>query len=277
LRYCEWALSGTNEFAAESKINKQAKLSPIKIRVMMNSLLDFSLAAFAASFLLIVLAEMGDKTQFLAMSFATKNNALKVLFAVFLATLASFSITVAIGQLLTTVVPLDVISLAASLSFIGFGLWTLRAEKPKSGEKKASRFGLVGTVFVAFFIAEFGDKTQLTTISLAAQYDSALGVLVGAVLGMLVADGIGIAAGVVLGKHIPERAIKWVSAAIFLAFGLVGVYEVLPAKIGLAYSALTLVLLIAFCILMIILVTRKQSPRMKLNETSNPTQLAKKL
>lgn len=223
--------------------------------------MDFSLAAFVASFGLIVLAEMGDKTQFLAMSFATKNNAYKVLFAVFLATVANFAITVAIGQLLTTVVPMDIISLAASLSFIGFGLWTLRAEKPKNAEKTASRFGLVGTVFVAFFIAEFGDKTQLTTISLAAQYDSALSVFVGAVLGMLVADGVGIAAGVVLGKHIPERAIKWVSAMIFLAFGLVGVYEVLPSKIGFAYTALTLASLIALCILTIIFITQKQNRR----------------
>ena len=224
---------------------------------------SFSLAALAASFVLIVLAEMGDKTQFLAMSFATKYNAYKVLFAIFLATIANFSITVAIGQLLTTVVPIDIISLAASLSFIGFGLWTLRGEKPKEENKKASRFGVVGTVFVAFFIAEFGDKTQLTTISLAAEYQNAVSVLIGATLGMLVADGVGIVAGVVLGKHIPQRTIKWVSAAIFLIFGLVGVYEVLPSKIGLAYTALTLMLLIVFSILAIIFITRKQRPSEK--------------
>ena len=220
--------------------------------------MDFSLAAFVASFLLIVLAEMGDKTQFLAMSFATRYNAYKVLFAVFLATMASFAITVAIGQLLTTIVPLDVISLAASLSFIGFGLWTLRDEKPKSEDKKVSRFGVVGTVFLAFFIAEFGDKTQLATISLAAQYQNAVSVFIGATLGMLLADGIGIIAGVVLGKHIPQRTIKWVSATIFLIFGLVGVYEVLPSKIGLAYTALTLMSLIVFSILAIIFITRKR-------------------
>jgi len=221
--------------------------------------LSFSLAAFAASFLLIVLAEMGDKTQFLAMSFATRYNAYKVLFAVFLATMASFAITVAIGQLLTTIVPLDVISLAASLSFIGFGLWTLRGEKPKSEDKKVSRFGVVGTVFLAFFIAEFGDKTQLATISLAAQYQNAVSVFIGATLGMLLADGIGIIVGVVLGKHIPQRTIKWVSATIFLIFGLVGVYEVLSSKIGLAYTALTLTSLIVFSILAIIFITQKQT------------------
>jgi len=232
--------------------------------------LDFSLAALTASFLLIVVAEMGDKTQFLAMSFAAKYNAFKVLFAIFLATVANFSITVAIGQLITTVVPIDIISLAASISFIGFGLWTLREEKPKDETKKASRFGVVGTVFVAFFIAEFGDKTQLTTISLSAEYQNALAVLVGAVLGMLVADGIGIVAGVVLGKHIPEKSIKWISATIFLAFGLVGIYEVLPSKIGLANTALTLILLIVFSILAVLFITRKKRPRkLRKDETAD--------
>ena len=155
--------------------------------------------------------------------------------------------------------PIDVISPAASLSFIGFGLWTLRGEKPSAPEKKVSRFGLVGTVFAAFFIAEFGDKTQLATISLAAQYRNALSVLIGATLGMLVADGVGIAAGVVLGKHIPKRTIKWVSATIFLIFGLIGIYEVLSSKIGLAYTALTIIALIVFCILVITFITRRRN------------------
>jgi Ca2+/H+ antiporter, TMEM165/GDT1 family len=217
----------------------------------------FSLAAFTASFALIVVAEMGDKTQFIAMSLAAKHNPYKVLFGIFLATMANFAIMVVIGQVITTVVPIDIISLAASLSFIAFGLWTLKPEKIKEENTKPSRFGIVGTVAAAFFIAEFGDKTQLTTISLAAEYQSALAVLIGAVLGMLVADGIGIALGVVLGKHIPEKILKWISAAIFVLFGLVGVYEVLTRQIGLAYTALTLAFLVVFCILVTWLLTRK--------------------
>jgi len=227
-------------------------------------LLNFSLAAFAASFLLIVLAEMGDKTQFLAMSFATRYNVYKVIFAVFLATLASFAITVTIGLLLTAIVPLDVISLAASFSFIGFGLWILRNQKQESQDKKASRFGIIGTVFAAFFIAEFGDKTQLATISLAAQYRNAVSVLIGATLGMLLADGIGIAAGVVLGKHVPQRMIKWVSATIFVVFGLVGVYEALFDKIGLVYTTLILLLLIASSVSAMIIQARKTKIKLEL-------------
>jgi Ca2+/H+ antiporter, TMEM165/GDT1 family len=217
----------------------------------------FSLAAFTASFALIVVAEMGDKTQFIAMSLAAKHNPYKVLFGIFLATMANFAIMVVIGQVITTVVPIDIISLAASLSFIAFGLWMLKPEKIKEENTKPSRFGIVGTVAAAFFIAEFGDKTQLTTISLAAEYQSALATLIGAVLGMLVADGIGIALGVVLGKHIPEKILKWISAAIFVLFGLVGVYEVLTRQIGLAYTALTLAFLVVFCILVTWLLTRK--------------------
>ncbi len=221
------------------------------------ALFEFSIAAFTASFALITLAEMGDKTQFIAMSFATKYNPFKVLFAVFLATLANFTIMVVIGQLLTVVVPIDVISLAASISFIGFGLWTLRPEKPKDENSKTSRLGVVGAVGLAFFIAEFGDKTQLATISLAAQYRSAVAVLLGAALGMLVADGVGIGVGVVLGKHIPEKIVKWVSAAIFIAFGLVGVYEVLPSKIGSTGTALVLLFLTFISLIAILFLSRK--------------------
>ncbi len=226
---------------------------------MMNMWLEFSAAAFLASFILIVVAEMGDKTQFIAMSFACKNNPYKVLLGILIAVLANFSIMVVVGELITTVVPIDVISLAASLSFIAFGLWTLKPEKTKEEDPKPSRFGVVGAVAAAFFIAEFGDKTQLATISLAANYQSALAVLAGATAGMLVADGIGILAGVVLGKHIPEKILKWTSAAVFVIFGLVGVYEVLPKQIGLAETMLTLTFLIVFCIVTAILITRKSN------------------
>ena len=202
---------------------------------------ELSLAAFIASFVLVVLAEMGDKTQFLAMSFAARHNVYKVILGVFLAIVANFAITVALGQFLTTIVPIDIISLAASISFIGFGLWTVRGDKQKVEKKKASRFGVVATVAIAFFIAEFGDKTQLATISLAAQYQNAISVFIGATIAMLVADGIGIIIGVVFCKRIPERTFKWLSATIFVIFGLIGLYEVLPAKIGLAYTAFILI------------------------------------
>jgi len=229
--------------------------------------LEFSITVFTASFLLILLAEMGDKTQFLAISLATRHNAYKVLFAIFLGTILNFGIVVLIGQFIATLMPLYIISLTASLSFIGFGLWTLRAEKPRNETEKASKLGIIGAVTVPFFVAEFGDKTELATISLAADYQNALSVLIGATLAMLVADGIGIAVGVVLGRHVPEKTIKWVSAAIFILFGLAGIYEVLPPKIGLTYTALSLVFLIVFCFLSIAFTTRKKQVKAIVNHS----------
>jgi putative Ca2+/H+ antiporter (TMEM165/GDT1 family) len=223
-------------------------------------LFEFSIVAFVASFGFVVLAEMGDKTQLLAMSFATRYNVYKVLFAVFLATIANHALAVVAGQLLTTVVPIDIISFAASLSFIGFGLWTIRGDQLKGEDKKPSRFGPVATVAIAFFIAEFGDKTQLATISLAAEYQSVLSVLVGTTLGMIVADGVGIVVGVVLSKRIPERTIKWVSASIFVAFGVVGVYDILFAQIGLGYAVLASALLAASSIYAMYRLSRKKKP-----------------
>src|SRR5512138_521287 len=97
---------------------------------------ELSLAAFSAAFVLVVLAEMGDKTQFVAMTFAAKHNPYKVLFAVFLATIANFAIVIVIGEALSAVLPLDAISLAASIGFIAFGLWGLRAEKVEEEKTK---------------------------------------------------------------------------------------------------------------------------------------------
>lgn len=221
---------------------------------------ELSFAAFAASLVFVVLAEMGDKTQLLAMSFATCYNPYKVLLAVFIATIANHALAVVAGQFLTTIVPIDIISLAASLSFIGFGLWTIRGDKLKDETKKVSRYGAVATVAIAFFIAEFGDKTQLATISLAAEYQNPVSVLLGTTLGMLVADGVGIVVGVVLCKRIPQRKIKWFSAIIFVLFGLVGVYGVLSVKVGLGYTALILALLTIISAYAMFAISKRQKP-----------------
>lgn len=188
------------------------------------------MAAFIASFLFVVLAEMGDKTQLLVMAFAARYSAYKVLLAVFLATLINHALAVTLGHFLTVVIPLEVISFVAALSFVIFGLWTIKGDQLHGEDKKESRFGPVLTVGIAFFLAEMGDKTQLATISLAVEYRNMLNVLIGTTLGMVVADAIGIIAGLVLRKHIPESAIKWVSACIFILFGFIGVYKALSAR-----------------------------------------------
>jgi Ca2+/H+ antiporter, TMEM165/GDT1 family len=148
--------------------------------------------------------------------------------------------------------------LAASVAFIAFGVWTVREEKAEEGSVKLSRFGVVANVGIAFFDAEFGDKTQLATLSLAVQYQNPVSVLVGATLAMIVADGIGIVIGVVLCRRIPQRKLKWLSAVIFVLFGLAGVYEVLWEKIGLGYTAIILGLLTAFSVCAIYVISKRQ-------------------
>lgn len=189
------------------------------------------MAAFIASLLFVFLAEMADKTQLLVIAFASRYSAAKVLIAVFLATLLNLSLAVAAGHFLTVLIPMHIISFIAGLSFIIFGLWTLRGDKAEKDSVKKSRLGPIFTVATAFFIAEMGDKTQLATISLAIQYQSMVNVLLGATLGMLIADAIGILAGLVLRKHLPERKIKFISASIFIFFGFFSVYKVMYSRL----------------------------------------------
>jgi putative Ca2+/H+ antiporter (TMEM165/GDT1 family) len=203
------------------------------------------MAASFASLLFVTLAEMGDKTQLLAMAFATRFAAGTVLAAVFLATLCNHALAVAAGRVLVTVVPVDAIALAAALSFILFGLWTLRGDALEGEDQRRSRFGPLVTVAIAFFLAELGDKTQLATISLAVKYENPLGVLLGTTAGMLVADSIGIVLGVVLGKRLPDALIRWASAATFMAFGVAGTAHVLGGRLPLAPRALVLFLVVA--------------------------------
>jgi len=215
--------------------------------------------AFIASFLFVALAEMGDKTQLLAMAFATRYPAYKVLIAVFLATLVNHALAVAVGHFLTVIIPIDIISLVASISFIVFGLWTIRGDRLAGEADRKSRFGPIVTVAIAFFLAEMGDKTQLATISLAVEYRDMAYVLMGTTLGMVVADAIGIGVGVVMQKHIPEKVIKWIAAAVFAAFGFIGIYQVLSVQIGLFYT-LVILLALALCTALAayLIVKRKQ-------------------
>lgn len=189
------------------------------------------MAAFLASVAFVVLAEMGDKTQLLAMAFATRFHALTVLWAVFGATLVNHLLAVAAGKYLAAFVPMHYVQVAASVSFIGFGLWTIRGDE-LSGEDKRFKFSPFWTVFVAFFLAEMGDKTQLATVALAAKYQSVVPVWMGTTTGMIIADAIGIGVGVVLGKRIPERAVKWFAAVLFMLFGLAGLFEFLPKGVA---------------------------------------------
>lgn len=173
----------------------------------------------------VVLAEMGDKTQLLAIAFATKYPWKTVMLAVTAATVVNHLLAVVVGEWLTNYIPMDWIHIAASISFIIFGLWTIRGDKITDDDHRARYKSAFWTVAVAFFLAEMGDKTQLATITLAAQFHTILPVWCGTLIGMIIADGFGIIVGTVLGKRIPEKTVKWVAAIVFILCGLWGLYE----------------------------------------------------
>lgn len=176
---------------------------------------------------LITLNEMGDKSQFMAMAFATRMKSYKVMLGIFLAVTLMGGLGVAAGALLASVPGWQGwVHLISSALFLLFGIWSLKEEK-EDGENTRKRrgYGDVAAVFVSFLFAEMGDKTQLVTISLAAQYAGApLLILAGTVAGMLVADGLGIFVGVVMHKKLPEHLLKYISAALFFFFGFIGIW-----------------------------------------------------
>lgn len=179
------------------------------------------MTAFWISLLFVAIAEMGDKTQLVALAFATRYRATTVLGGVFVATLAVHLVSVFLGEMAGMALPLFWINLLAGLSFLAFGAWTLRGDTlDEEAELKPKRFGPFLTVAVTFFIAELGDKTMLTTITIASQQQSFIGVWLGSTLGMVVADGLAIIVGKVMGRRIPERAVKIIAAIVFFAAGL---------------------------------------------------------
>jgi putative Ca2+/H+ antiporter (TMEM165/GDT1 family) len=189
-------------------------------------------AALLLSFAVIFVAELGDKTQLVAMMFALRYRWWVVLAAITVATTAVHVLSVAIGHYLGAALPTHLLGLIAGAMFIFFGLWTLRGDSLSAEEASRAAKATAPAFFVvtsAFVLAELGDKTMLATITLAADRDW-LGVWIGSTLGMVAADGLAILVGAVAGKHLPERFIQLAAAALFLLFGAYMVLEnVFPA------------------------------------------------
>ncbi len=180
------------------------------------------LVALAVSFGVIFVAELGDKSQLMALAFATRYRTVPILIGITIATAVVHLASVAIGHGLGATLPTGWISLLAGLAFIGFGLWTLRGDTLTEEEKgKAAKGGksAVLAVGVAFFLAELGDKTMLATITLATQYGW-FGTWIGSTVGMVAADALAIVVGRLLGRKLPERTIKYGAAALFAISGI---------------------------------------------------------
>ncbi|MEU6075034.1 TMEM165/GDT1 family protein [Micromonospora sp. NPDC047074] len=180
------------------------------------------LVALVVSFGVIFVAELGDKSQLMALTFATRFRTVPVLIGITVATAVVHLASVAIGYGLGAALPTEWISLVAGLAFLGFGAWTLRGdtltEEEKRKAEKNSKSAIVA-VSIAFFLAELGDKTMLATITLATQYGW-FGTWLGSTIGMVAADALAILVGRMLGRKLPEKTIKYGAAALFAICGL---------------------------------------------------------
>jgi putative Ca2+/H+ antiporter (TMEM165/GDT1 family) len=186
------------------------------------------LTAFLISTGLIFAAELGDKSQLVALWFATRYRWWIVLTGVTIATLVVHLGSVVIGRAFGNLLPEDLVLVLVALSFFFFAAWSLRGDtfEGETERLRGGRLGALGVVTATFFFAELGDKTQLATVSLASGQDESVAVWLGSTLGMVLADALAIAVGVVAGKRLPQRALSYVSAALFVAFGIAALVSV---------------------------------------------------
>jgi putative Ca2+/H+ antiporter (TMEM165/GDT1 family) len=211
---------------------------------------------FIVAFALIFIGELADKSQLLALVLASRFKAWQVIAGLTLSTFVVHVASVAVGQGLGSLLPEELLSWISGLLFVGFGVWTLRGDDLDDDEDAPSRFARFGPVLACaagFFVAEVGDKTQIMTMAIAADPGAALiaslkgtgvgisrtlagigivqdadlggwarfwGVTLGSTLGMVSADVVAIAVGRALGTRLPERQLRYASALIFIAFGL---------------------------------------------------------
>lgn len=177
------------------------------------------------SFVLVAASEMGDKTQLLAFSLASRfRKPWVVLAGILVATIANHALASSVGTWVSTHVPARVMALILAVMFLGFGLWTLKPDTLDDDGGKPPRFGAFLTTVVLFFLAEMGDKTQLATMALAARYQAPVMVTLGSTAGMLVSDGLAVFLGDRLAGRVQMKWVRWVTAGLFFLFGAVSLW-----------------------------------------------------
>ena len=178
------------------------------------------MTALWTSFAVVALAEMGDKTQLIAFSLATRyRRPWTVMLGILLATLLNHALAATAGVWLARLIQPWALALLLGVTFIGFGVWTLfpdTAEEPR----QHPGWGPLFSTIVIFFLAEMGDKTQLATVALGARYASTVLVTAGTTAGMLAADSLAVLAATRLDRVVPFRWVRLVAAGLFFIFGL---------------------------------------------------------
>lgn len=177
--------------------------------------------AFLISTGVVALAEIGDKTQLLAFLLAARfRRPLPILFGILVATLLNHALAGAIGAWLTSVVSPETLRWVLGLGFVAMAIWILIPDRLDDDEARLPRLGVFGATFVAFFLAEMGDKTQIATVALAAQYGDFLWVVAGTTLGMMIANAPAVYLGERFAHRIPVKWVQGLAALIFLGLGV---------------------------------------------------------
>jgi putative Ca2+/H+ antiporter (TMEM165/GDT1 family) len=177
--------------------------------------------AFLVSTGVVALAEIGDKTQLLALVLATRfRKPVPIILGILAATLANHALAGAVGSWLAATIGPVAMRWILGLSFIAMAAWTLIPDKFDESDAKPPKLGVFGATLVAFFLVEMGDKTQIATVALAAKYPSLVAVVAGTTLGMMIANVPAVLLGEVAAKKLPLRVVHGIAAAIFLLLGL---------------------------------------------------------
>lgn len=182
------------------------------------------------AFLLIFVAEMGDKTQIIAMTFATQYKIKEVILGVIIGVFFNHGLAIILGRYISTIIPMSSLQILAGIMFVVFGILALQDEGVED-EKEKKSYGPILTVALAFFIGELGDKTQLTAMTLSAEGSYPILILMGTILGMVATSSLGIFVGTKIGDKVPDLYIKIVSSFVFIIFGSLKLYGQLPSSI----------------------------------------------
>ena len=178
--------------------------------------------AFLVATGIVALAEIGDKTQLLAFILAAKfRKPLPISAGILLATLVNHGFAGALGAWITALMSPATLRWVLGISFLGMAVWTLIPDTFDERDSKVTRLGVFGTTLVAFFLAEMGDKTQIATVALAAQYHTFFAVVAGTTLGMMIANVPAVLLGDRIAQRMPVRLVHAVAAASFAILGVI--------------------------------------------------------
>lgn len=181
----------------------------------------YPMEAFLVSTGIVALAEIGDKTQLLAFLLAAKfRKPLPITLTILAATLFNHAFAAAIGTWLTSMLGPETLRWVLGISFILMAGWILIPDKMDEDDARLAKFGVFLTTFIAFFLAEMGDKTQIATVALAARFDSFLWVVAGTTFGMMLANTPAVYLGDRIAGKMPVKLVHRIAAAIFAVLGI---------------------------------------------------------